>query len=268
MKMLDNLAVLFSKGAFGDCARHAILHAMEDTRVRKIRVYATSMDMESLMEEANWKCGCGGNHGAEMQALSSKYPQKLEMIPVSSVTDPKEMEATLFNQVSMVEGEITTAVISGLGNRQIMLGDRVGKEGTKNVVTQMKKVGITRLVAMSSVGIHEDYPSLEWRNEGTFLDGLFMTICIREYWDLCGLENEAKVPGINYLIVRPVGLGEEVKPAGKYFIQKQKGEDVLGANMAKSDVGLFLLEEALKPTYERKSVVIGADPAEAFEPFG
>lgn len=67
----------------------------------------------------------------------------------------------------------------------------------------------------------------------------------------------------SYLLVRPVGLGEECVPRREYFIQKKKFDDVLGPNMAKMDVGKFLVEESLDPTFERRAVVIGADPAEA-----
>ena len=95
---------------------------------------------------------------------------------------------------------------------------------------------------------------------------LFKTVSRREYKDIAGMEKDliaTDASDINYLLVRPVGLGEECVPRDEFFIQKKKFDDVLGPNMAKMDVGKFLVEEALDPTFERRAVVIGADPAEA-----
>lgn len=62
---MATIATFFSSGAFGDYARHAILHALEDDRVAKIKVCASERNLPSL-DEANWKCGCMTNHGSEI----------------------------------------------------------------------------------------------------------------------------------------------------------------------------------------------------------
>ena len=255
---MATIAIFFSSGAFGDCARHAILHALDDQRVAKILVYSSERNMSSL-DEPNWKCGCKKDHGAEMKK-SPCSEDKLQLITVD-VADAEEMTNGGKVDLSGVD-----AVISGLGNRQMFIGDRVARKGTKNIVVAMRDANVQRIVAMSSMGVNDDKPCMEWRSEGKFMAALFKTVSRREYKDIAGMEKDlaaTDASDINYLLVRPVGLGEECVPRDEYFIQKKKFEDELGPNMAKSDVAKFLLEEALDPTFERRAIVIGADPAEA-----
>lgn len=255
---MATIAIFFSSGAFGDCARHAILHALDDPRVAKILVYSSERNLPSL-DEPNWKCGCRKDHGKDFKK-SPNFDQKVQLITVD-VTDAEEMANGGKVDLSGVD-----AVISGLGNRQMFIGDRVARKGTKNIVVAMRDASVQRIVAMSSMGVNEDKPCMEWRSEGKFMAALFKTVSRREYKDIAGMEKDLMATDdsdINYLLVRPVGLGEECVPRDEYFIQKKKFEDVLGPNMAKMDVGKFLLEEALDPTFERRAVVIGADPAEA-----
>lgn len=256
---MATIAIFFSSGAFGDCARHAILHALEDDRVAKINVYASERNLPSL-DEANWKCGCKTDHGCEMKK-SPNFDDKVQLITVD-VTDAAEMSSG----GKKVDLNGVDAVISGLGNRQMFIGDRVARQGTKNIVAAMRDANVQRIVAMSSMGVNDDKPCMEWRSEGKFMAVLFKTVSRREYMDIAGMEKDliaTDASDINYLLVRPVGLGEECVPRGEFFIQKKKFDDVLGPNMAKMDVGKFLVEEALDPTFERRAVVIGADPAEA-----
>ena len=256
---MATIAIFFSSGAFGDCARHAILHALEDDRVAKINVYASERNLPSL-DEANWKCGCKTDHGSEMKK-SPNFDDKVQLITVD-VTDAAEMSSS----GKKVDLNGVDAVISGLGNRQMFIGDRVARKGTKNIVAAMRDANVQRIVAMSSMGVNDDKPCMEWRSEGKFMAALFKTVSRREYKDIAGMEKDliaTDASDINYLLVRPVGLGEECVPRDEFFIQKKKFDDVLGPNMAKMDVGKFLVEEALDPTFERRAVVIGADPAEA-----
>lgn len=99
-----NLAVFFSKGAFGDCARHSILHALNNESVGRIRIYSSS---PLLLDESWWKCGCKQDHGLELK--NSKSKNKLETIQV----DPSNRKAMKSIDLSGVD-----AVISGLGNRR------------------------------------------------------------------------------------------------------------------------------------------------------
>ena len=62
----------------------------------------------------------------------------------------------------------------------------------------------------------------------------------------------------HYLLVRPMGLGEDVIPRGEWRAQKEKHKDKsVGVNMAKLDCARFMVEEALNPTQSKTALVVG-----------
>mmetsp|Transcript_39473 Transcript_39473/g.72818 ORF Transcript_39473/g.72818 Transcript_39473/m.72818 type:complete len:292 (-) Transcript_39473:42-917(-) len=269
---MTHIAIFFSSGAFGDCARHAILHALSvESGVQEVTIYSNERNMPTL-NLANYKCGCGDDihHGEDFERMLSNYgsnpndKKQVERVVVD-VTNSKEVQEKV--NLSGVD-----AVISGLGNRQMFIGDRVARQGTNNILKIMKRDNVHRIVIMTSMGINEDKPCMEWRSEGKFMTALFNTVSLREYRDLSRMEKDVRKASdngsdLNYLLVRPVGLGEECVPRGEYFVQKKKFDDALGPNMAKSDVGLFLLDQVRQPTYNNVAVVVGADPREAHVSF-
>eukprot|EP00978_Attheya_sp_CCMP212_P001480 scaffold3126_cov46-Attheya_sp.AAC.5 len=95
------------------------------------------------------------------------------------------------------------------------------------------------------------------------MDFLFKTLCRREKKDLIELElllTSSKPEVLDYLLVRPVGLGEEVVPEGAYFLQKKKHMDILGFNMAIMDCVRLFVDQAVSPTIHRTAVVVGSNP--------
>jgi len=251
------LAIFISAGGIPDCARHAILVALKEPRIAKIKVFGSEDNLENL-KRPKWNCSCPDDHGATMATPEAVV--KIEQIAIR--IDDKKCSVADILEKELVGMD---AVISGLGNRQPFLGDRVGKKGTVHLVAAMEKLKITRLVMTSSMGLNEDHPGMEWRFEGRIMDALFSTLCRRERDDLVGAENAVKQSSLDYLIVRPVGLGDECVPEGKYFVQKKKHDDMLGMNIAKLDAGQFMVDQVLEPTYSKKAVVLGSDPARAKE---
>lgn len=234
------LAVLYSKGGLGDVGRHAILAALERKDVSYIKVLS---EHPETLEEKNWNCGCPQDH-----EFTNEERDRIEIIPVKDWTDI----------TGHFEG--VTAVVSCLGNRQPFLGDRSAKEGSKALVEAMNTHNISRVVAINSVGIGDDKPSLEYHWAGKVMDGLFSTICRRERNDLTKSEKCFRESDLDFLLIRPVGLGEDIVPVNEWFLQKVKFEDKVGINMAKLDVARFMVKEALEPTLHRTAVVIGNDP--------
>lgn len=114
-------------------------------------------------------------------------------------------------------------------------------------------------MTVTSVGCNEDWPPVEFHWVGGVLKWMFRTVSRSAYKDLNGAEIALKKSKLDYLLVRPMGLGEERKPKGEYFIQKKKGEDKVGPDMSKMDCATFVVKEALDPTYHTTAVVIGSD---------
>jgi hypothetical protein len=122
---------------------------------------------------------------------------------------------------------------------------------------------VTVDLAITSVGIEEDWPPLEFFKPGYYiLSCLFMSLAKPSFRDLTEMERACKATNANeidYLLVRPVGLGEDVKPVNKWLLQKKKYEEVLHFDMAKLDCARYMVEEAIHPTRKREAVVIGAE---------
>jgi hypothetical protein len=120
-----------------------------------------------------------------------------------------------------------------------------------------------RFVMLSSVGIAEDWPPMEWSREGQRLQGFFRTICWMQYQDLSGAELATQQGAqtnkeFNFLIVRSVILDETTIPVGGWYVQVAKHKDHPPClELAKMDCARFLVEEAIFPSIRRRAVVVG-----------
>ncbi len=144
------LCILYSSGGLGDVGRHATRAALElgPEKISKIKVLS-SQPKEFLLKQSNWNCGCNVDHAAEFTT------EELERMDVQQVDF--ENVKDLHDQLEGVD-----AVVSCLGNRQFFVGDRVAGVGTKLVVEAMNFHKINRGVFMSSIGICDDWPPVEW----------------------------------------------------------------------------------------------------------
>lgn len=247
------LVILYSKGGLGDVGRHAVQAALERPNNEITEIKVLSQHIETLQEE-NWNCGC-----TEPHRFTDEDRKRIELIQVDSWDD---------NESLLGHFEGAGAVISCLGNRQMTLGDRVGGEGSRMVVKAMKRHKISRALVMSSMGIGNDWPPLEYHWAGKVLKLIFLSCGKKDYKDLAAAEEafQSSSKDIDYLIVRPVGLGEECVPRNKWLVQKEKYKDTsLDINLAKLDCARFMVEEALAPTRHRMEVVLGAPMPEKEE---
>jgi len=128
------------------------------------------------------------------------------------------------------------------------------------VIRAMEANGINRAVVISSTGIEDDQSPLEFHWAGIIMSWMFATVSRRPFDDLTLMERAYRNSTLDFLLVRPVGISEDVKPVGRWFLQKEKGKDAVGFNMAKMDVARFMVDEALHPLHHKTGVVIGAEP--------
>jgi hypothetical protein len=242
MNSLARLVVLYGTGGLSDVGRHAVQAALERSDVGSIKVLTQH---PQLLEESNWKCGCEKPH-----EFSKQDRQRFEVIPVKSWTDD--------DLGSHFAG--ATAVVSCLGNRQPFIGCWVANEGNQAVIKAMKANKVTRAVVISSSGIEEDWPPMEFFWGGKILALMFVTISRQAFQDLTMMERALRNSELDYLLVRPVGIGEDVVPVEEWYLQREKHKDVLSCNMAKLDLARFMVEEAVNPSKHAEAVVVGAKP--------
>jgi hypothetical protein len=233
------LCILYSSGGTADVGRHAVRAAL-DACQNQFRILTAD---PATLEEKNWKCACGPHH------FTDEERKRMDVRKVDFTND--DFHGHLEN---------VGAVVSALGNRQPFYGDNVGAKGTQKLVEAMEqREDLKRVVAVTSAGCNEDWPPMEFHWAGDALKWILRTVSRRGWKDLEGAERALKGSSLNYLIVRPVGLGEDRPPKGEWFVQKEKYKDNLGPDMAKLDCACFAVSEALKPTYHKRAVVVGSD---------
>lgn len=247
--VLHRLVVLYGVGGLSDVGRHAVQAALARSDVEHVTVLTQQPE---LLQEANWKCGCPEPH-----SISEADQKHLTVVPVDS-WKKDDITAHFVG---------ATAVVSCLGNRQPLTFHWVSCEGNRAVIKAVKKTAnLKRVVVCTSVGIEEDWPPMEYFAPGKIiLGGIFMTLGYRMFRDLTCMERSYKATAadeVDYLFVRPVGIGEDVLPVNKWVLQKEKYKDNVGMNMAKLDVARYMVEEAIQPTRHREAVVIGPGPDE------
>jgi NAD(P)H-binding len=246
------LVILYGVGGLSDVGRHAILAALERTDIEHVTVLTRHPNL--ILEETKWNCACPEPH-----VFSDSNKERMTIVPIQSWKDD--------NIVPHFDS--ATAVITALGNRQPFFGHNDAADGNDAVLHAIhqqqqtaKNNDLKRVVICSSVGVEEDWPPLEFFAMGRVaLSTMFLTCSKRNFKDLTTMERHYKATdesSIDYLFVRPVGLGEDVKPVNAWALQKRKHVDKLGFDMAKLDCAQYMVEEAIHPTRHRDAVVIGA----------
>lgn len=293
----SSLVILYGIGGLSDVGRHAILAALEYGKesatttstpapapaktVDKITVFT---EYPELLDETNWESGC-----PEPKTNPAKtHPDIVKVIKVDNWKDQGNVDK-LASHIDAAD-----AVISCLGHRQpgmkyprLIERGLISADGNQQVIEAIdqnnKKSGTStgqkkRVVVISSVGIQEDWPPMEFHWAGNAMKFIFKwTKASRAFDDLNKMEvaykeyNQRQAEGgnddkkIDYLFVRPTGIGEEVVPEGKWWIQEEKYKGAVGMNMAKMDVARYMVEEALNPTKHERGIVIGNEPPPAEE---
>jgi len=243
------LGIFFSTGDLGDVGRHAVAAALElpQHMVDQVRVFSRQTE---TLEETQWKCACRQHH------ISDSDKKRLRII---------KLDCTRDEIAPHLKG--VDAVISCLGNRKPFHPDCIAKVGTERILEAMIAAKVDRIAMLSSVGIADDWPPMEWSREGNRLQAFFRTICWVQYQDLSGAElavrkAEQQSSNLDFLIARPVLLPETTAPAGSWYLQKNKYEDHPDVDLAKMDCARFMVQECIHCTISRKAVVVGDLPKE------
>lgn len=245
------LVVLYGIGGLSDVGRHVILAGLEKN-VDHITVITEYPDM---LNEKQWECGCPDGHTNPFN--DEAYASKLTMVKIDSWKNEQPNLSEHFQDAN--------AVISCLGHRQpgwknkeLIKKGLAARDGNKQVISAMQKANVSRVVTISSVGLYRGDKS--WPHWASKLMRLFfLTFQRKARKDLQAMEKLFTESSLDYLIVKPTGMGEDVVPAGKYFLQEPR-EECVGGNMAKMDVARFMVNEAIQPTMARGSKVVGSAP--------
>ncbi|CAB9499692.1 Demethylmenaquinone methyltransferase [Seminavis robusta] len=218
--MAARLVVLYGIGGLSDVGRHAILAALEQPTVEHITVIT---EYPELLDEENWECNCQGGHTNP----SKDHASKINVVKIDSWQNQQDNLSQHFQGC--------TGVVSCLGHRQpgvkypqLIERGLVAAAASQQVIQAMKEAEVKRVVAMSSMGMGEN---IHWA--GKLMKIFFWTNTRKAYKDLQEMEKLYHASDLDYLLIRPTGLGEEVVPVGEYFTQDKKGVDVVGLELAR-----------------------------------
>lgn len=246
------VVVLYGIGGLSDVGRHAVAAALERTEIEHVTVL--TQYPKHLVDETNWNCGCTTPH-----IFTEEDKQRMTMVTVKDW----ENDTTLSQHFDAAD-----AVISCVGNRQPLTfhwnSFSANNAVIRHVTNNSNKK--TRVIVGSSVGIQEDWPPMEqWKPGKIIMSAMFLSIAYPSFRDLTKVEKAYRATdsssttgsSIDYLIVRPVGIGEDDVPVGKWKIQKEKYSDPIGIGVAKMDVARYMVEEVMTPTKHCFAVTVG-----------
>jgi hypothetical protein len=270
--------ILYSNGGLSDVGRHAVLAALEKP-VEEISSIAVVTPSPVLLEEPNWKCGCPNPH-----SFTEEQKERFTVIPISSWKFEEDSDVVISKEFTEAIQSATT-IISCLGNRQTSVGGWCAYEGNQAIMKCLRGKksadSLPRVILFSSMGIEEDWPPLQGFMLGRTIMSLIFTTCGREaYKDLSQMErlyrgqekksgDNSDALGIEYCIIRPMGLGEDVVPVGAWATQSPDRDGrylpwnggKISLDFAKMDCARYLISEALVPTLVcGETVYVGGVP--------
>jgi len=245
------LAIFTSTGDLGDVGRHAVAVALHNKSIERIKVLRKA----NQPQPQRWKCACPDDtyHMTE----SSTSADHIEYIEVEWY-DP-QIRTVLRHHLRDV-----THILTCLGNRVLFHRDDMSKHGMERILSAMELH--QRLIMLSSVGVGEDWPPMEWSKDGRRLESCFRTISWAQHQDLCGGETAVKrfaeaYPDWEYQLVRVVLLPDAVKPSNEWIVQTVKNQEPYPAeNISKLDCARFLIQQVLQPDHVRQAVTVGRVP--------
>jgi hypothetical protein len=263
-----HLVVLYGVGGLSDVGRHAILAGLERSKDEVSHITVITKHPELLKEE-NWNCGCEN----QPHTFSAEDEERITIVTIDKDKSWNDCDLSSYLTKSKDGTMLTTTIISCIGNRQPFIGHWDSADGNGALLRAIDSVrkensnstAPFRVVILTACGINEDWPAFEFFWLGRVATAvIFMMLARKMYFDLKAMEllyQKSSPNTVDYLLVRPVGISEDVIPINSWMLQKEKYKHPLGFEMAKLDVARYMVEEALVPTRSRSSVVIGADPA-------
>jgi putative NADH-flavin reductase len=150
---------------------------------------------------------------------------------------------------SAVENAISgkDAVLSALGVRKLGR-NTILSEGTKNIITAMKKCGVKRFVCMTSLGVGDSKGQTAW-----FFDKIIQPFVLRNIFNDKEVQERLVMDSeLDWIIVRPAGLTNGPRTgAYKHWVGEPKAP--ITSRISRADVADFMLKQLTDDTYLRKT---------------
>ena len=247
------LVVVFGvKGGFSDVGKYAVKHALKHQDEWTVRFVALS----SATTEG-YKSMATVDPGSNIGPTNEKDQKELKEIINTTAADilKVDVEASTAQQQLERAFEQADTVISAIGNRQPSMA-RYLDSGVSKIIKAMKVRNVPRLIQLSSMGIGEDF--IPFRGVRIFWAFLLR---LPFFWagrsDLIAIEDTVHASDVDFVLVRTVGIAPEKASEGTWQLLKSEADRrPVGFAISKSDVALFMVEEAVHPTLHKTAVTI------------
>lgn len=239
------MCVLFARhGGMGDVGKYAVLRGIERPGVELTPVALTfgaeDQDCHLAVDVDDSEA-----HAAAVAAFGRL---DIPNVDVASAGALDELSKLLSG---------ADAVVACIGNRQAKKSYGTWcATGAEVVVAAMEAAKCQRLVCLSSMGINDDF--LPWNSPIKLFWSAFLTLVSRaQKKDLYAMEATVQKSGLDWLLVRAMGLTPSEKPTGRWDLLTARGQGGLALGIAKQDVADFMLDEGQVPTLHRVGVTVG-----------
>lgn len=204
--------------------------------------------------------GATGKTGKEVvkQALELGYEIK------AFVRNPEKMDITN-EKLTLVKGDVTNpenvdqaiegvdGVIVALGASPDMQADIVMEQGTRNIMSTMKKHNVKRIIVQSSYAMSGSAEGVAFMKEmGMGDEQITMVQPVLD--DKAKQEDAIRNSGLEYTIVRPLMLNDEQKK-GEYRVGETLDIKV-GDAISRADVADFMLKDLTENKFVGKTVTL------------
>ena len=241
------VAVLFSSvgSGMGDVGKFCVAQGLKSPGI-ELRPVALSAPSEGSDAEITVDVSYQEGKDRVSEAFSSQLLSSLPRVDITSADAQERIERE-------IEG--CDAVVACLGSRQPSKKVRWLGSGAEVVVAAMKAKGVKRLVNLSSMGIGDDFQPMNfWK---AFWWAFLRAVIPSAHRDLIRMEEAVAGSGLDYLLVRCMGLTPEEPPRGTWDLLEARGQGRLGMASSKEDVAAFMLQEATSPQHSKANVTIG-----------
>jgi putative NADH-flavin reductase len=181
--------------------------------------------------------------GHELRVLArdpAKIPLSHERLAVvtGDVLDAASVEATVAG---------CDVVLSALG---IGAGNPRGHitQGVRHIVAAMRRHGVRRLIAISSLGIGDSKGQIPLAFRMAILA---IPVLRKTMADLAGMEEFLRGTELDWIVVRPGGLQD--KPARGHWQVSAPTDTLSAGELPRADVAAFMLAQLRDDTYVRKT---------------